>query len=187
MSHVPVLIVGAGPTGLTLACELGRRGVAHRIVERAPRLFSGSRGKGLQPRTLEVFDDLGVIDEVLASGAQFPPFRLYTGQEITWERSLLEMLGSGAIEPRPDTPYQLPWLLPQWRTDEILHDRLRALGGQVEFGTELTGLRQEAGSAVATVVRDGVREEIVAEYLVGTDGGRSFVRKSMAIDFEGET
>jgi 2-polyprenyl-6-methoxyphenol hydroxylase-like FAD-dependent oxidoreductase len=184
---VPVLIVGAGPTGLTLACELARRGVACRVVEKAPQLFPGSRGKGLQPRTLEVFDDLGVIDEVLASGMEFPSFRLYAGREIRWERTLQDMLGAGAIERRADAPYPLPWLLPQWRTDEILYDRLRALGGSVEFGTELVGFAAGAGGVTATLACPGGAEEVRADYLVGTDGGRSTVRKGLGVGFEGET
>jgi 2-polyprenyl-6-methoxyphenol hydroxylase-like FAD-dependent oxidoreductase len=62
-----VLIIGAGPTGLTLACDLARRGVECRVVDKDVRLFVGSRAKGLQPRTLEVFDDLGVIDAIKAN------------------------------------------------------------------------------------------------------------------------
>lgn len=63
-----VVIAGAGPTGLTLAIELARRGIPVRLLDRARALFPGSRGKGLQPRTLEVFHDLGVIGAVLAAG-----------------------------------------------------------------------------------------------------------------------
>jgi len=183
----PVLIVGAGPTGLTLACELARRGVECRVVEKAPELFRGSRGKGLQLRTLEVFDDLGVIDEVLATGMEFPSFRLYAGREVVWERTLAHMLGAGAIEDCDDTRYPLPWLLPQWRTDEILLARLRALGGDIEFATELTGFTADDDGVTAAVARDGVPSQIRAAYLVGTDGGRSTVRKSLGIGFEGKT
>ncbi len=70
-----MLIVGAGPTGLTLACELARRDVAFRLVEAAPGPQPGSRGKGLQPRTLEVFDDLGIVERVLAHGRMAMPIR----------------------------------------------------------------------------------------------------------------
>ncbi|MEU7894313.1 FAD-dependent monooxygenase [Nonomuraea sp. NPDC049152] len=75
MTHV--LIVGSGPTGLTLAIELARRGVDLRIVEKSPVHPEGVRGKGLQPRTLEVFHDMGVIDEIMATGAAYPPLRSY--------------------------------------------------------------------------------------------------------------
>jgi 2-polyprenyl-6-methoxyphenol hydroxylase-like FAD-dependent oxidoreductase len=73
--HVAVLIVGAGPTGLTLACDLARRKVSFRIIDKAPEYFAGSRGKGLQPRSLEVLDDLAVVDQVLANGRFHLPFR----------------------------------------------------------------------------------------------------------------
>jgi 2-polyprenyl-6-methoxyphenol hydroxylase-like FAD-dependent oxidoreductase len=77
-----VLIVGAGPTGLTLACDLARRGIATRIIDRAPVFPHGSRGKGLSPRSLEVLDDLGVIDRVLAAGVTHLPHRKYRGTEV---------------------------------------------------------------------------------------------------------
>jgi 2-polyprenyl-6-methoxyphenol hydroxylase-like FAD-dependent oxidoreductase len=156
-------------------------------VERAPRLFDSSRGKGLQPRTLEVLDDLGVIDEVLETGMEFPSFRLYAGRDVVWERTLDQMLGAGGIERREYAPYPLPWLLPQWRTDEILYARLRSLGGDVEFGTELVGFdRHEDG--VTAVLRDGRGDhEMRAGYLVGTDGGRSTVRTLPGVGFEGTT
>ena len=67
-----VLVAGAGPTGLTLAIELARRGIGVRVIEKASEYFDGSRGDGLQPRTLEVFDDLGVIDAVLEQGMPIP-------------------------------------------------------------------------------------------------------------------
>ena len=71
-----VLVVGAGPAGLALACDLARRGVPIRIVERdvrPPDRHSGSRGKGVQPRTLEIYDDLGLIDAVHAAGGPYFP------------------------------------------------------------------------------------------------------------------
>src|SRR5690348_6072006 len=68
---VDVLIVGAGPTGLTLAIDLRRRGLTTCVVERGETLCPGSRGKGIQPRTMEVFDDLGVLDAILAAGGPY--------------------------------------------------------------------------------------------------------------------
>ena len=71
-----VLVVGAGPTGLTLALDLVRRGVGVRIVDKADRFSVGSRGDGLSPRTLEVFEDLGVLDDVIAAGRSAPLTRV---------------------------------------------------------------------------------------------------------------
>ncbi|GAA3436701.1 FAD-dependent monooxygenase [Kutzneria kofuensis] len=182
-----VLIAGAGPTGLTLGIELARRGIPCRIFERAQRLFLGSRGKGLQPRTLEVFDDLGVLDAIRAGGMPFPKFRLYSGTEIVWERPLHEMLGIEETRPSPSVPYPQPWLIPQWRTDEILHDRFVQLGGKVEFDSEVIGVEQDDDEVRITVRRNGIDEVITGDYLVGTDGGRSTVRKLLGVGFEGET
>ncbi|NNC05741.1 NAD(P)-binding protein, partial [Corallococcus exiguus] len=101
MSHdtLPVLVIGAGPTGLTLACDLARRGIRVRIVDAAPGPFAGSRGKGLQPRTLEVFDDLGVLDAILAAGMAYPRLRL------RWRRFVVgrwTMMAPRAVT--PDVP-----------------------------------------------------------------------------------
>ncbi|WP_214416191.1 FAD-dependent monooxygenase [Sphaerisporangium fuscum] len=186
-ADVPVLIAGAGPTGLTLACELARRKIDCRIVDRADRLFAGSRAKGLQPRTLEVFDDLGVIDAVLAQGAPFPAFRLYSGSEVRWTRTVTDLLGIRPVASGTGVPYPGTWLLPQWRTDRILHDRFVELGGRVDLGTEVTGFSQDDDGVTVTLVGDGGAEQVRAGYLVGADGGRSLVRKTLGVGFEGET
>jgi len=85
MTQADVLVAGAGPAGLTLACDLARRGVAVRIVDRAPEFAWGSRGKGLSPRSQEVLDDLGLIDELLKSGVTHMPYRKYRGAEVIAE------------------------------------------------------------------------------------------------------
>ncbi|MFC0435470.1 FAD-dependent monooxygenase [Kutzneria buriramensis] len=181
-----VVIAGAGPTGLTLGIELARRGIPCRLLEREESLFPGSRGKGLQPRTLEVFDDLGVLDTIREGGMPFPKFRMYAGTEIVWERALHEMLGIEEPQVSPDVPYPLPWLIPQWRTDSILRDRFEELGGRIEYNCEVLDVDQDEDVRI-TVRRNGVDEVITGDYLVGTDGGRSAVRKLIGVGFEGET
>lgn len=184
----PVLVAGAGPTGLTLACELARRNVPCRVIDQSEQPFPGSRAKGLQPRTLEVFDSLGVIDTILLAGEPFPKFRIYNGERIQMERSLPEMI------PLPYTqallaaaPYPHAWLLPQWKTDEILRDHLCALGVSIDRPAALIGIESDDEGVVAVVERAGKAERVHASYLVGCDGGRSQVRKSLGISFEGET
>ncbi|MCX4669452.1 FAD-dependent oxidoreductase [Streptomyces sp. NBC_01381] len=177
---VDVLIVGAGPTGLTLACDLARRGVRALVVERADALFPGSRGKGIQPRTQEVFDDLGIIDAALAAGGPAPVGMVWQGGERQGEHRMFD-----ATEATPDAPYASPLLLPQWRTQEILSARLHELGGRdVEFGAELSGLTQD-GEGVTAHLSDG--RTVRAAYAVAADGGRSTVRAALGIGMTGET
>ncbi|NEA03009.1 pentachlorophenol monooxygenase, partial [Streptomyces sp. SID10116] len=174
-----VLIVGAGPTGLALACDLARRDVPALVVERAPRLFPGSRGKGLQPRTMEVFDDLGVVGAVLASGGRIPVGMVWRDGERQGEHRMFD-----EPEPTETAPYTTPWMLPQWRTQEILLARLRELGGDVAFGTEVTGLAQDADGVTA---RLSTGTSVRAAYAVAADGGRSSLRRELGITMSGET
>src|SRR5215475_14402323 len=130
MVNPSVLIVGAGPTGLTLACDLARRGVSFRIVDKAPAYFIGSKGKGLQPRSLEVMDDFGIVDQVLRNGKFHIPFRGYDGSTPLGERDPHE-----GRHPTPDTPYASPLITPQWRVEEALRGLLERSGTHVELAT----------------------------------------------------
>ncbi|HEY8979842.1 MAG TPA: FAD-dependent oxidoreductase [Streptomyces sp.] len=181
MNAVDVLIIGAGPSGSALAIDLVRRGLDVRIVDRSPHAFDGSRAKGVQPRSLELLEDLGALDDVLAGGDVYPKLGLHAGPiGVPWKMFPNK-------EATPDVPYPNTWLIPQFRTDRALHARLSALGREVEFGKELTGLTQDEDTVVAEVLgADGV-EEIVARYAVGADGGSSVVRKQLGIGFVGTT
>jgi len=177
-----VLVVGAGPTGLVLGIELARRGVPVRVVEKATAPAAGSRGDGLQPRTLEVFDDLGVLDAVLAAGIAPTPLRAYAGGRFLGEKRMGELR-----DPTPDVPYPNGHFLGQDRTEAILRARFTELGGQVEFGTVLEGFEQDASGVTATLAGPGGRETVRAAVLVGADGGASTVRRALEIPFEGRT
>jgi 2-polyprenyl-6-methoxyphenol hydroxylase-like FAD-dependent oxidoreductase len=181
-AEISVLIVGAGPTGLTLACELARRGVDFRIVDKAPAFFAGSRGKGLQPRSLEVLNDLGVVEKILANGRFHLPFRAYDGTTVLGDHDMHE-----AHHPTPDIPYASPLIIPQWRVEEILRGCLAELGGKVELATRLVALEQDAEIVTATLLNADQPHQLHARYVVAADGGRSFVRKHLNVGFEGET
>ena len=178
-----VLVVGAGATGLTLGCDLARRGVRVRVIERRDRLFPGSRGRGLQPRTQEVFDDLGVIGAIRAAGGPYPRMLSWVGPEPqrTWD----------LVEPataRAGVPYPAPWMVAQWRTQDILLERLRELGGEVEFATALTSWNQDRQSVRATLTRpDHGPATVRADYLVGADGSHSTVRETIGVAMTSET
>ncbi|MGW4403194.1 FAD-dependent monooxygenase [Nonomuraea sp. NPDC004702] len=174
-----VLIVGAGPTGLTLAVELARRGIAHRVVERASAPSAGSKGKGLQPRTLEIFDDLGIVDRVLAGTTPYPPIRVRIGRLPVYQGRMHRPAAASE-----QVPYPTVRMHPQWRTEALLRERLAELGGAVEHGAELTGFEQDADGVTA---RLGTGTTLRARYLVAADGGRSTVRKALGIGFTGQT
>ncbi|MFE6052953.1 FAD-dependent monooxygenase [Kitasatospora sp. NPDC056446] len=177
-----VLVVGAGPVGLTLALGLARAGVDCRIIEREPRFRDrGVRGKGINPRTLEVFDDLGVVDAILDRGT--PDLRVRTYER---DRLVLEIDPAPGNRATPDRPYAGMLLLGQHHTEEVLRDRLAGHGVTVETDTELLDHAQDADGVVATVRRGDRTERLTARYLVGCDGGRSTVRKRAGIAFLGE-
>ncbi|MET9658968.1 FAD-dependent monooxygenase [Streptomyces sp. NPDC006510] len=176
---VPVLIVGSGPTGLTLACDLARRSVDVRIVEKSVEFPRSSRAKGPNPRSLEVLEDLGVVDRVLAAGSAPLPMRKYrNGLPVA------DTDPSESSHPTPDVPYDQGRLIAQWQLEEILRDRLAEYGVHVELGSEVVGL-SEGDDSVSVSLADG--RSIEARYVVGCDGGHSPVRKLLGVPFEGKT
>jgi len=182
VSNVDVLICGAGAAGLTLAIDLARRGVAFRLIEKLDSPFHGSRGKGLQPRTLEVFDDLGIAGRIHALGGPYPPQRVYRN-----DGSHADTPMSDDAVATPTEPYGMPWMLPQFLTERVMRDRLAELGHQVQFGCELVALQQDAQGVTATLSAADGQQTVHARYLIGADGGRSFVRQALDIGFPGKT
>ena len=177
-----VLICGAGAAGLTLAIDLARRGVAFRLVEMMEEAFRGSRGKGVQPRSQEVFEDLGILDRIVASGGLYPPMREYRADGTTEESRLGEHR-----DPTPAEPYQLRLMSPQFLTEAAMRERLAELGRRVEFGRELRGFVQDAEGVTVQIAGDVCEETLRVRYLVGADGGRSFVRRTLDVGFPGQT
>lgn len=181
-ASIDVLICGAGAAGLTLAIDLARRGVSIRLIDKLPAPFAGSRGKGIQPRTQEVFEDLGVLDRMVAAGGLYPPQRLHRA-----DGTHLDTQAMVVAPPTVQEPYRMPLMVPQFRTEAVLRERLAELGGAVEYGLELTGFDQDAEGVTATVAGPDGIETIRCRWLVGGDGGRSFVRHALEIGFPGQT
>lgn len=177
-----VLIVGAGAAGLTLAIELARRGVAFRLIDSLAGPFSGSRGKGIQPRSQEVFEDLGILDRLVAAGGLYPPQREYRADGSYEDSAIMEH-----HDPTPGEPYRLPLLVPQFLTEAVMRERLAELGSHPQFGRELKGFEQDGQGVTARIAGPTGDETVRARYLVGADGGRSVVRHALAIGFPGKT
>ncbi|MFD1136289.1 FAD-dependent monooxygenase [Paenibacillus urinalis] len=176
--YIDVLIAGAGPTGSTLAADLLRRGLRVRLVDKAAHAFKGSRAKGIQPRTQEVFEDLGVLEEAHNEGGPYPLAGLHIGPiTIPWRMQMQS-------KPTPDIPYPNILLLPQLRTDAILHRLLERQGLCIEFNTSVEDFEQDADGVTVTL---STGEQVRSRYLVGADGGSSTVRKVMGTRFTGDT
>lgn len=173
-----VLICGAGAAGLSLAIDLARRGVDFRLIDKAETPFRGSRGKAIQPRSQEIFEDYGIVDRLFATGGPYPPIRGYRP-----DGSFVDTPFGDAQAPTPAEPYYAPLMVPQYLTEAAMRERLAELGHRPEFGRELTGFSQDAEGVTAQVGNETVR----TRYLVGADGGRSFVRHELGVDFPGET
>lgn len=180
--EVEVLICGAGAAGLTLAIELARRGISFRLVEKNLAPFEGSRGKGIQPRTLEIFEDLGVVERMLAAGGPYPVRRHYKDDGGYTESAVVE-----GNDPTPGEPYGRPLMLPQFLTETVMRERLLEWGQSPEFGCELVGFEQDEQGVTARLLGRAGERTLRARWLVGADGGRSFVRGTLGIDFPGKT
>ncbi len=163
-----VLIAGSGPTGLTLACDLARRGIAVRVVEQREAPHRESRGKGLRPGSLEVFEELGIAERLRATGRMGLVLRKYFD-------------GAHVSDTAADDD---GLLIGQWQIEEALRDRLAEYGVGVEYGSRLAAIRQDAVGVEAELADGSV---IRAGYLAGCDGGRSTTRRLLGIPFEGHT
>ncbi|WP_167761345.1 FAD-dependent oxidoreductase [Duganella callida] len=176
-----ILICGAGAAGLTLAIDLARRNVDSLLIDQAEQPFAGSRGKGMQPRTLEIFEALDVADRMIASGGRYPAQRHYAA-----DGSYRDEASVRAAAATPAEPYGEPLMLPQHLTEGILRERLAELGHAPRYGHTLTGFAQDDERVTAHIATAGGALTVNARYLVGADGGRSFVRKTLGIGFPGE-
>ncbi|MDN4614580.1 FAD-dependent monooxygenase [Leifsonia sp. F6_8S_P_1B] len=172
-----VLVVGAGPVGLTLAGDLARRGVRVRIIDNLPAPTTESRAIVLHSRSLDHLEAHGVVDEVLARGIVSTAMEFHAGGESIAE------VAFGSI----DAVYRHSVSLLQTDTERILADRLAEFSVEVERGVTLAGYQQDEEGVTATVqTHAGDPSTIRARYLVGADGARSTVRHLMGQKLEGD-
>jgi len=175
-SQLPVLIVGAGPTGQMLALSLARHGIQTEIVDKAPGRSSTSRALGLQARTLEMFDTFGISGPFLASG-----LRVKRGVMFQGNKELVRMDFAGIPSRHP---YVL--ILPQTETERLLDTELEKHGVNIQREVEFRSLIDKEDCMIATLSDRGGSREIEARFVVGCDGAHSSVRHALNIDFPGE-
>ncbi|WP_257463389.1 FAD-dependent monooxygenase [Archangium lipolyticum] len=181
MEMLDALVVGAGPTGLTMAAELARHGLRCRIVDSLEAPSRLSRALVVQSRTVELFDDFDMAGKLLERGEAMGGYNV---------------IGAGGrrarIPMRPfpwlETRYPIPHMVPQDATEAVLTEHLASFGLSVEWAVTFEGFREDAGGMELTLKhQDGTEESVRARWLLGCDGARSRVRKAADIPFEGET
>ena len=173
---VDVLVVGAGPTGLTAAGDLARAGRSVTVLERWPTVNPASRAFATMARTLEVLEARGLADDLLAHAHTAPGVTIFGGARI----DLTQL----------DSPYRFAMITPQTNVDRALTGYAVAQGADVRRGIEVTGLDQDADGVTVTARAHGDNEDRHtwrARYLVGADGAHSTVRALIGADFGGKT
>ena len=174
--HLPVLLIGAGPTGLILAAELIRHGTTCRIVDKADGPTPLSKATTVQARSLEMLEDMGIVDKAVGAGTQSHGVNIYHGTHRLLHISYDEL----------ESPYPFLLNIPQSTLERVLGDHVTRLGLEIEWRTELVGFTQDAEGVTATLRHaDGQEETVRAAWLVGCDGAHSVVRHTLNIPFAG--
>ncbi len=175
---IDVLVVGAGPTGMTCAIELARRGVRVRIVEKRTAASTTSKALVVHARTLELLDIVELADELVAKG--------YTSPGIDFSASADKPLRADMHKLADETRFPYILILPQAETEAALERRLRREGVEVERGLTLASFSQGSDGVNARLeAEDGSTETVEAGWIIGADGPHSVVRQTLGLAFEG--
>jgi 2-polyprenyl-6-methoxyphenol hydroxylase-like FAD-dependent oxidoreductase len=178
-SEAEVLVVGAGPVGVLMAAELRRHGATCRAIDMNDGPRDNARASVIQPRTLEILERLGIVDQFLAAGVPCPEVVISTPDL----RPLRTVTYDGL-----DSPFRFSLSLEQSKTERLLIRHLESLGGRIERQVRLQRLEQDTGGVTAVLGhRDGSEEVVRCRYLVGCDGAHSTVRHGLGVKFEGES
>ena len=176
-----VIIVGAGPTGLALACQLIRYGIDFVILDKNATTTPHSKAIGVQARTLEIYEQMGIAADLIANGAIAEKVRLVAGGEVRGE---IELTGIGGGM----SPFPFLLIVEQGRHEKILHDFIKSGGREVLWNTRLESFTQNGAGVSANIkTADGESETVEAKFLVGCDGAKSLVRHTLGMTFEGST
>jgi 2-polyprenyl-6-methoxyphenol hydroxylase-like FAD-dependent oxidoreductase len=174
---IPVLIAGAGPTGLMMACELARHGIAFRIIDKNAGPTLGSNATWIQTRTLEILDHLGIANRFLKAGHTCNAINLYADGKSLLKIPLAQ-IGS---------TYPFILMLPQSETERLLNEHLNELKAHVERSLEFIEAKQDKNKVISTIkYPDGRTETITSDWLIGCGGVSSTVRETGEFSFPGQ-
>jgi 2-polyprenyl-6-methoxyphenol hydroxylase-like FAD-dependent oxidoreductase len=171
-----VLIVGAGPTGLTTAIEMKRRGIPCRVIEKLPEPSDKSKALAIHARSLEMLENMGVVKQLIDAGIKAFGFTMYTGKQRLMSFSTAEL----------DAPFPFILMIPQQETERVLREHFEKLGGKIERAVELTALQQDKNEVTVQLKHaDGKEETFKTPWVLACDGSHSTVRKQLGLKFEG--
>jgi 2-polyprenyl-6-methoxyphenol hydroxylase-like FAD-dependent oxidoreductase len=170
-----VIVVGAGPVGLVAGCELARRGVGVRVIDKLAQPTDQSRAIAVHARSLDMFDRMGIVDELLGTGVEAIAMQLYAGGRKLFRIPFGEV----------DSAFPFTLTTAQTETERVLGEHLQSLGVTVERGAELVGLSQDDDGVHLTLQTDGSTEQVSASWVIGADGAHSTVRKLVGTKFAG--
>ena len=172
--ETPVLIAGAGPTGLALAATLARHGIQAMLIEKVQQGQTTSRATAVHAGTLHALEPIGATPLLLERGSRTTKLVVGTPRRTLMTNDL------GSLPP----PYPFVLTIPQTETEAVLRERLTALGGSIRWGCELAGVTEDAGGVTAVVRCDDGERQVRARYLVGADGYHSRVREAAGMTFQ---
>jgi 2-polyprenyl-6-methoxyphenol hydroxylase-like FAD-dependent oxidoreductase len=176
-----VLIIGSSPTGLSVACQLARYGIDFVILEKNEGVTPYSKAIGVQARTLEIYEQIGLAQKAVEEGTVAGKGRLLVGGEVRGEIDFSN-IGEGL------SPYPFVLMLEQSKNEKLLYEYLKSHRKDVMWQTELESFSQnDSGVRAQVTSADGASQFIEAKYLVGRDGPKSFVRHTLGLKFEGST
>ena len=175
LERVSVLVAGAGPTGLLLAAELQRRGVSCKLIDARSGPLHWDRATVIHPRSLEVFESLGLIDRFLEAGTKQRRVKIYSGGRLLGALDLSEC----------GSRYGFNLGLSEEATESILTDYLYAMGGAVHRSSSLAGAHLNGDGVLAEIEQDGHHYDLHADWIVGCDGAHSRTRELCGIVLDG--
>lgn len=176
-NHTPILIVGAGPSGLVMACELQRRGVKFRFIEQKEEPIHTSNATWIQPRTLEILDLMGLVGPFLQKGNICHAMQFYVQGREAFQLPFDQL----------PTTYPFALMVPQSWTEKFLTHHLESQGGAIERGVTLSGVTLQGDQAICNLTHpNGEIEMLSCDYLIAADGSNSSVREFCDLSFAGE-
>jgi 2-polyprenyl-6-methoxyphenol hydroxylase-like FAD-dependent oxidoreductase len=175
-NQLPVLIVGAGPAGLMMACQLAQHGVPFRIIDKNLARTQGSNATWIQTRTLEIFDAMGVADRFIKKGHHCRAVNLYASGELLANIPLDKV----------DSIYPFVLMLPQRETEQLLEEHLAKFNMAVERQVELLDIKQADDVVISTLrLPNGDTQQITSRWVIACDGANSTVRTKCQMSFSG--